>query len=192
MPSASAIASKAVPTSKPIATTGACGQKSLPSTYSAAPPNNNKNQDTPGEFKASIRKSAQPGSIRALAHADINLLTLLPAPEVAGLQLRDASGEWVDLEHDPGLVIVNVGEMLQAASGGYYPATMHRVVVRDPDSSLLERWSVPMFFHPQDGLELRPGVTASGLRAARVEEYRQKGWLVSAGGGARPAGLEPK
>jgi isopenicillin N synthase-like dioxygenase len=128
---------------------------------------------------------AEPGSIRALAHADINLLTLLPAPEVAGLQLRDTDGTWVDLEYDPELVIVNVGEMLQTASGGYYPATLHRVVVRDPESSLRERWSVPMFFHPEDEVELAPGITAGGFRTARVEDYRRKGWLVSTGGGSR-------
>lgn len=128
-----------------------------------------------------------PGSIRALAHQDINLLTLLPAPEIAGLQLRTVGGDWLDLDHHPGLVIVNIGEMLQTASRGYYPATPHRVVVRDPADSLLARWSLPMFFHPEDQVELAPGITAGGYRVARVEEYRRKGWMVSTGGGSRTA-----
>lgn len=125
-----------------------------------------------------------PGSVRALAHADINLITLLPAPEIPGLQVRTRDGRWADLRYHPDLVIVNVGEMLEAASGGYYPATLHRVVVQDPADSLLPRWSLPMFFHPDDEVVLAPGVTAGGYRANRVAEYRRKGWMVNTGAAA--------
>ncbi|MFI5907234.1 2OG-Fe(II) oxygenase family protein [Dactylosporangium sp. NPDC051541] len=125
------------------------------------------------------------GSIRALAHADINLLTLLPAPEILGLQIQPVGGDWIDLEYEPGLIIVNIGEMLQQASNGYYPATQHRVVVRDPRDAMVPRWSLPMFFHPDDDVVLSPGVTASEFRTARVADYQRKGWGVSVGGGSR-------
>lgn len=132
-----------------------------------------------------LDEPAAPGTIRALEHADINLITLLPAPEVTGLQIRPVGGDWLDLAHEPDLLIVNIGEMLQVASGGHYPATPHRVVVRDPLASTRSRWSLPMFFHPEDDVELAPGRTAGEFRAGRVAEYRRKGWLVSAGGGDR-------
>lgn len=126
------------------------------------------------------------GSIRSLEHADLNLLTLLPAPEAGGLQIKTVDGGWLDLEYDPSLVIVNIGEMLERASRGHYPATPHRVVVRRPEDALTARWSLPMFFHPEDDLELEPGLTASDFRIGRVEDYRRKGWLVSAGGKSKP------
>ncbi len=129
-----------------------------------------------------------PGSIRALAHADINLLTLLPAPEIPGLQIQPVGGDWIDLEYEPGLVIVNIGEMLQKASDGHYPATPHRVVVHDPADAMVPRWSLPMFFHPEDEVLLQPGITASEFRTARVADYQRKGWGVSVGGGSRTEG----
>lgn len=128
------------------------------------------------------------GTVRALEHADINLITLLPAPEVGGLQIRPVGGDWITLDHEPGLVIVNIGEMLERASRGYYPATPHRVVVVDPQAALVDRWSLPMFFHPEDDVQLEPGLTAGGFRTSRVEEYRRKGWMVSTGGGFQPDG----
>jgi isopenicillin N synthase-like dioxygenase len=131
------------------------------------------------------------GTIRALEHADINLLTLLPAPEVGGLQIRPVGGDWLDLEYEPGLVIVNIGEMLQQASRGYYPATLHRVVVTNPDDAVVARWSLPMFFHPDDDVLLGPGVTASGFRTERVADYQRRGWGVTAGGGSHPAVTNP-
>ena len=68
------------------------------------------------------------GAVRAAAHEDINLLTVLPAANEPGLELLDAEGRWFAVPCDPGSVAVNGGEMLDLASGGYYPATTHRVV----------------------------------------------------------------
>ena len=68
------------------------------------------------------------GAVRAAAHEDINLLTVLPASDQPGLELLGANGEWYPVPCDPGSLAVNGGEMLDLASGGYYPATTHRVV----------------------------------------------------------------
>jgi isopenicillin N synthase-like dioxygenase len=53
-------------------------------------------------------------------------------------------GEWIDVDPLPGAFIVNIGEMLEVASGGYLRATEHRVRL-----SSRERISVPYFFNPR-------------------------------------------
>ena len=68
------------------------------------------------------------GAVRAAAHEDINLLTVLPASDEPGLELLGTDGTWYPVPCDPGSLAVNAGEMLQLASVGYYPATTHRVV----------------------------------------------------------------
>src|SRR5690606_35676670 len=65
---------------------------------------------------------------RAAAHEDINMITLLPAATNPGLQVRDVTGRWHEVETEPGSIVVNVGDMLSEATGGYLPSTTHRVV----------------------------------------------------------------
>jgi isopenicillin N synthase-like dioxygenase len=128
------------------------------------------------------------GGLRAVAHTDINLLTILPAPTSGGLQLRDlATQGWQDIPCDEGSLIINGGEMLDAASGGYFPAAEHRVVNPDSDAESGSRFSLPLFLAPPDDVEVKPGCTASELRKARVEELARKGWNVVAGGESKDA-----
>lgn len=78
------------------------------------------------------------------AHRDAGVLTLLLAePGSAGLQVRTEAG-YVDVDPLPGALIVNIGEMLEIASGGYLRATEHRVRIRDA-----ERLSIAYFFNPR-------------------------------------------
>ena len=70
----------------------------------------------------------EPGAVRAAAHGDINLLTILPAATEPGLQVLGKDHAWHDVPCDFGLLIVNIGDMLQEASGHYYPSTVHRVL----------------------------------------------------------------
>ena len=79
------------------------------------------------------------------AHKDSGVLTLLwVEPGKGGLQVQ-RGGEWVDAPSVPGAFVVNIGEMLEYATGGYLIATNHRVVSpRYPD----DRISVPYFFNP--------------------------------------------
>ncbi|MFT3798628.1 isopenicillin N synthase family dioxygenase [Microbacterium sp.] len=79
------------------------------------------------------------------AHKDSGVLTLLwVEPGKGGLQVQ-RDGEWVDAPPVPGAFVVNIGEMLEYATGGYLIATNHRVVSpRYPD----DRISVPYFFNP--------------------------------------------
>lgn len=79
------------------------------------------------------------------AHRDAGVLTLLLAePGSRGLQVRGPDSEFVDVDPLPGALIVNIGEMLEIASGGYLRATEHRVRIQDT-----ERLSVAYFFNPR-------------------------------------------
>lgn len=113
-----------------------------------------------------------PGAVRASAHEDINLITVLPASEEPGLELLGNDGTWYPVPCDPGSLAVNVGEMLQLASGGYYPATTHRVVNPVGESATRSRLALPLFLHPADDVVLADGRTASSFLAERIAEIR--------------------
>ncbi|MEL6267327.1 MAG: 2OG-Fe(II) oxygenase family protein, partial [Pseudomonadota bacterium] len=70
----------------------------------------------------------EPGAVRAAAHGDINLITCLLAGSEPGLEARDTAGTWHPVPCDPGMMVINAGDMLEMATGGYYPATVHQVV----------------------------------------------------------------
>jgi isopenicillin N synthase-like dioxygenase len=126
------------------------------------------------------------GELRSLPHEDINLITLLPMPSEPGLQIRDRSGAWQDVPFEPSAMVVNAGEMLQLASGGYFPATPHRVANPTGIQSKGSRMSLPLFVHPAPEVELAPGRTAAAFLQERVDAMRRKGWAVVPGGkGAR-------
>ena len=76
------------------------------------------------------------------AHSDSGWLTLLWADQ-PGLEAQLRTGEWVAVPPRDGAVAVNLGEMLQLASGGYYRATPHRV-----SASTVRRLSLPFFWNP--------------------------------------------
>ncbi|MGC4932267.1 isopenicillin N synthase family dioxygenase [Gordonia sp. DT30] len=80
------------------------------------------------------------------AHKDSGVLTLLLVePDSAGLQVETLSGEWIDVPPVPGAFIVNIGELLEVATGGYLRATRHRVRAPGPGT---DRVSIPFFLNP--------------------------------------------
>ena len=92
--------------------------------------------------------SRTPGSVRAAAHEDINLLTLLPAATRPGLQLLTKEGTWLDITPPPGTIILDTGDMMSAVTGGIMPATTHRVINPEGESDG-GRLSMPFFMHPR-------------------------------------------
>ena len=96
----------------------------------------------------------EPGAIRAAAHEDINLLTVLPAANEPGLQVQQKDGQWVDVPCDFGSLVINIGDMLQECSGGYFPSTSHRVINPRGKASTKSRISLPLFLHPRDEVVL--------------------------------------
>lgn len=102
--------------------------------------------DNPATLIKIVRYPAQAEGDQGVgAHRDAGVLTLLLAePGTRGLQVRGSDGTFVDVDPLPGAFIVNIGEMLEIASGGYLRATEHRVRVGGT-----ERISVPYFFNPR-------------------------------------------
>lgn len=86
------------------------------------------------------------GSIRAAAHGDINLITILMGATAGGLQLLDRDGTWLDVESKEGQLVVDAGDMLSRITNEIIPATVHRVI--NPKDATSERFSMPFFVHP--------------------------------------------
>lgn len=112
----------------------------------------------------------EPDAIRAAAHGDINLLTVLPAANEPGLQVQRKDGSWMDVPCDFGTLIVNIGDMLQEASGGYYPSTIHRVINPDGADMTKSRISLPLFLHPRPDVKLSDRYTAEAYLQERLRE----------------------
>ncbi|MCM2130554.1 isopenicillin N synthase family dioxygenase [Larsenimonas rhizosphaerae] len=109
-------------------------------------------------------------AVRAAAHEDINLITLLPAANEPGLEVMGRDGEWMAVPCDPGQLIINVGDMLQEASGGHFPSTTHRVVNPEGDSARKARLSLPLFLHPRPDVRLSDRYTADSYLKERLKE----------------------
>lgn len=110
------------------------------------------------------------GAIRAAAHEDINLITLLPMATASGLQVLDNQKEWHDIPCDPGMIAINNGDMLQECTRGYFPSTTHRVVNPVGEASRVSRYSVPLFLHPRDEVRLSERCTAREYLLERLAE----------------------
>ena len=109
-------------------------------------------------------------AIRAAAHEDINLITLLPAANEPGLQVKALDGSWLDVPCDFGNLIVNIGDMLQEASGHYFPSTTHRVINPDGTDVTKSRISLPLFLHPRPDVKLSERHTAGTYLTERLTE----------------------
>jgi isopenicillin N synthase-like dioxygenase len=99
--------------------------------------------------------SPQASAVRAGAHEDINLITLLLGAEEAGLEIKTRAGEWLAIAVPPGALAVNVGDMLQRLTNDYLPSTTHRVVNPPPECRSQSRYSMPFFHHLASDFEIR-------------------------------------
>jgi isopenicillin N synthase-like dioxygenase len=113
------------------------------------------------------------GAVRAAAHEDINLITLLPAATEPGLQVKDLEGRWHDVICDSGQIIVNIGDQLQEATDGYLHSTSHRVVNPIGDQNV-SRYSVPLFVHARPNVRLSDRYTAQEYLDERLKEIGLK------------------
>ena len=114
----------------------------------------------------------EPGAIRAAAHEDINLLTVLPSADEPGLQALARTGEWIEVPCHSDNLVINVGDMLQEASGGHYPSTTHRVVNPEGADTARGRVSLPLFLHPRPEVRLSERYTAGAYLDERLRQLR--------------------
>jgi isopenicillin N synthase-like dioxygenase len=115
-----------------------------------------------------LREDDDKNAIRAAAHEDINLITLLISGSEPGLQVLNENNNWVDVKSDPGWLIINIGDMLQECSNAYFPSTTHRVI--NPKFNNNSRFSMPFFLHPRDEVILSKKHTAKTYLDERLKE----------------------
>ena len=94
------------------------------------------------------------GAVRAAAHEDINLLTVLPVSTRPGLEILTREGAWLAVDVPPDVMVCDTGDMMQLLTGGRLPATTHRVV--NPGGRDGGRLSMPFFLHPHPDFLLAP------------------------------------
>jgi len=111
-----------------------------------------------------LKEFTEQDSIRAGAHEDINLITLLVGATDGGLELLDRDGKWLSVPSLPNQIVVDSGDMLSRITNNVIPATTHRVI--NPDHSTSERYSMPFFCHPHANAELNciPSCIGSGKK----------------------------
>lgn len=114
------------------------------------------------------------GAVRAAAHEDINLLTLLPVAEQPGLQVRDRQGCWLDVNGNRGELIINAGDMLCEATGGYFPSTTHRVVNPSAAADNVSRYAIPYFMAPRLDTVLSDRYTAGSYLSERLQALNRQ------------------
>ena len=109
------------------------------------------------------------GAVRAGAHGDINLITLLMGASSGGLQVLRMDGEWIDAIPEEDELVINVGDMLERHTNNKLRSTIHRVVNPPREQWDTPRYSIPFFMHPRSDMKLN-------CLDACVDEAHPKGY----------------
>lgn len=106
-----------------------------------------------------------PDAVRAGAHEDINLITLLIGASADGLEVMTKDGEWFPIKAKGEDIVINVGDMLQRLTNNKLKSTTHRVVNPPREKMGTSRFSIPFFLHPKSTMNL------ASLESCISEEY---------------------
>jgi len=101
-----------------------------------------------------ITDEPKDGAVRAAAHGDINLITLLMGAQGRGLQVQNHNGEWIDAIAQPDELMINVGDMLSRHTNNKLKSTIHQVVNPPRELWNTSRYSIPFFMHPISEMSL--------------------------------------
>ncbi|OZV68442.1 isopenicillin N synthase family dioxygenase [Winogradskyella aurantia] len=93
-------------------------------------------------------------AVRAAAHGDINLITLLMGAQGRGLQVQRHDGVWIDAIAEPDELMINVGDMLSRHTNNKLKSTIHRVINPPRELWGTSRYSIPFFMHPISSMKL--------------------------------------
>ena len=118
-------------------------------------------------------------NVRAGAHEDINLITLLVGASAAGLEVLSKQGEWVPFTSDADTIVVNIGDMLQRLTNHVYPSTTHRVTNPPGEQARQPRYSVPFFLHPNPDflIDVLPSTITADNPSRYPEPITAQGYL---------------
>lgn len=121
-------------------------------------------------------EGAAHGTVRAGAHTDYGTLTILrPDPEVGGLEVASAHGNWVAVPRVDGGFVVNIGDMMHRWTNGRWRSTLHRVV---GDPAGRRRHSMAFFHNPNWDALITP-ILVSPDEESRFETVQAGPWLLS-------------
>ncbi|WP_170271520.1 isopenicillin N synthase family dioxygenase [Fluviispira multicolorata] len=93
------------------------------------------------------------GAVRAAAHEDINLITILCEATESGLEILTRKGHWLEIECKQGQMIIDSGDMLSRITNNVIPSTTHRVI-NPKGIQNVSRYSMPFFVHAFEKCEL--------------------------------------
>lgn len=99
-------------------------------------------------------KDLPEGAVRAAAHGDINLITLLMGVNAQGLQAQTLEGKWISVVPGENQIVINVGDMLERLTNNKLRSTQHRVINPPKDELGKPRYSTPFFMHPRSSMDL--------------------------------------
>ncbi|MBR9757248.1 MAG: isopenicillin N synthase family oxygenase [Algicola sp.] len=108
-------------------------------------------------------------AVRAAAHGDINLITLLMGAQGRGLQVQNHKGDWIDAIAEPDELMINVGDMLSRHTNNKLKSTIHRVINPPKELWGTSRYSIPFFMHPIS--EMKLDVLDSCVDDAHPKQY---------------------
>lgn len=94
------------------------------------------------------------GAVRAAAHGDINLITLLMGGSAEGLEAQGLDGQWIPVSPKDDEIVINIGDMLSRLTNNRFRSTQHRVITPREESWLTPRYSTPFFLHPRSDMDL--------------------------------------
>lgn len=94
------------------------------------------------------------GAVRAAAHGDINLITLLMGASADGLEILTKQNKWIPISSKDDELVINVGDMLERLTNKRLLSTVHRVVNPSIDKLGTSRYSIPFFMHPRPEMDL--------------------------------------
>ncbi|MCI0920383.1 isopenicillin N synthase family dioxygenase [Sphingobacterium rhinopitheci] len=105
-------------------------------------------------FPITNPENLAPDAVRAGAHEDINLITLLIGASADGLEVMTKDGEWFPIKANGEDIVINVGDMLQRLTNNKLKSTTHRVVNPPVEKMGTSRYSIPFFLHPKGSMSL--------------------------------------
>ncbi len=119
--------------------------------------------------------AAPKNSVRAAAHEDINLITVMVGATTSGLELLDRDGKWLQVKTNEKQLVIDSGDMLSRLTNDVLPATTHRVV--NPDIATTTRYSMPFFVHPNPDTVLSciPSCRGTGEKYPAINSHE---WLM--------------
>ena len=99
-------------------------------------------------------QSEPKNAVRAAAHGDINLITLLMGAQGKGLQVQNHEGKWIDAIAESDELMINVGDMLSRLTNNKLKSTIHKVINPEKELWGSSRYSIPFFMHPKATMRL--------------------------------------